>query len=125
MHAEQRLTLEGRKLEEMRRRVVEERCLSVLEVAHHYDVSRGVVEGWPYPVLPYMNARPGAGKRLLRYHPADVIAAGARLRAWERAMDRGEGDAYLRQLQEEIDQRDAEAVRLAGEMAREVWRSAA
>ena len=122
---EERLLLEQKKLGEMRRRITEETCLKVMEVAGHFGVSRSVVEGWPYEVLPYMNTRPGAGKCLRRYHPADVIAAAARLRGWERALRQGEGDAFLRQLRQEIETRDREAMQLADEMARQVWRGAA
>ena len=119
MDAQKRLLLQQRALEALRERIASEHYLSVREVCERLGLSRQVVESLPMEILPYEDY--GSGKRSLRrYHPADVLAAGARLRAWKRARERGEGEAYLRRLREELEERDRLAIQLAHDMVREM-----
>lgn len=119
MNAQKRLLLQQRALEALRERIASEHYLSVKEVCERLGLSRQVVESLPMEILPYEDY--GSGKRSLRrYHPADVLAAGARIRAWKRARERGEGEAYLRRLREELEERDRLAIQLAHDMVREM-----
>lgn len=119
MDAQKRLLLQQRALEALRERIASEHYLSVKEVCERLGLSRQVVESLPMEILPYEDY--GSGKRSLRrYHPADVLAAGARIRAWKRARERGEGEAYLRRLREELEERDRLAIQLAHDMVREM-----
>lgn len=119
MDAQKRLLLQQRALEALRERIASEHYLSVKEVCERLGLSRQVVESLPMEILPYEDY--GSGKRSLRrYHPADVLAAGARIRAWKRARERGEGEAYLRLLREELEERDRLAIQLARDMVREM-----
>lgn len=119
MDGQKRLLLEQRALEALRERIASEHYLSVKEVCERLGLSRQVVESLPMEILPYEDY--GSGKRSLRrYHPADVLAAGARIRAWKRARERGEGEAYLRRLREELEERDRLAIQLAHAMVREM-----
>lgn len=119
MDAQKRLLLQQRALEALRERIGSEHYLSVKEVCERLGLSRQVVESLPMEILPYEDY--GSGKRSLRrYHPADVLAAGARIRAWKRARERGEGEAYLRRLREELEERDRLAIQLAHDMVREM-----
>lgn len=119
MDEQRRMLLQQRAIEALRERIASESYLSVREVCERLGLSRQVVEALPLEVLPYEDY--GTGSRSLRrYHPADVLAAGARMRAWRRARERGEGEAYLRRLREELEERDRAAVRLARDMVREM-----
>lgn len=119
MDVQRRLLLHQRAIEALRERIATEHYLSVRDVCARLRLSRQVVEALPIEILPYEDYGSGA-RALRRYHPADVLAAGARMRAWKRARERGEGESYLRRLREELDERDRAAMQLAHDMAREM-----
>lgn len=109
---QRRILLERRAIEALKARIARESYLSVREVSERLNLSREKVEGLPMEVLPY--ADHGSGPRAYRrYHPADVMAVDARLRAWKAAQARGAGEAYLRELRAELEARDAAAIEAA------------
>ena len=113
--AQRRLLLERKAIEELRSRIGREAYMSVLQVAKHRGVSRGKIESLPVEVLPY--ADHGAGRYAQRrYHPADVMALDAVMRAWKAAQDRNEAEAFLRARREELEARDAVALEAARSM---------
>lgn len=119
MDEERRLILQQKALDELKRRIAQETYLTVTEVAEVRGVGRGTIETLPMAILPYEDF--GTMKRSMRrYHPADVLALGARIRAWRHAEQHGEGEAYLRELREELEARDAAAVQVADELRAEV-----
>jgi len=103
------LVLQQRAVEAMRERIVCDSYMKVVEVAARLAVSRATVEGFPMAVLPYADLGTRT-KACRRYHPADVQALDARLRAWRGAED---SEAHLAGLREELDQRDRLAVAFA------------
>lgn len=112
---QRRLHLEKRAIEELRERISRDAYLSVEEVRAVRNLSREKIESLPIEVLPY--ADHGSGERALRrYHPADVLALDAVLRAWKRAQDHGEEEAFLRDRRALLEARDAAAVELAATM---------
>lgn len=119
------LELRARAIEELKNRIIRDSYLTVEEVARRWGVHRSTVESLPEEILPYEDlgglgrGRAGSEKRrqLRRYHPAEVLAAGVRLRRWRRAQQRGEAEAYLARLRAELEARDEEALNIAREMA--------
>lgn len=115
------LVLQQRAIEALRERIVAESYVGVAEVCKRLKLSREKVESLPMAILPYVDhgstVTPKEGeprwRSLRRYHPADVLAADARIRAWRRAETRGGGDAYLARLEAELDESDRAAIDLA------------
>src|SRR5690625_6448786 len=104
MDEQRRMLLQQRAIEALRERIASESYLSVREVCERLGLSRQVIEALPLEVLPYEDY--GTGSRSLRrYHPADVLAAGARMRAWRRARERGEGEARSEEHTSELQSR--------------------
>lgn len=121
MDEAKRLLLEQRKLEAMRSRIAKESFMTIEEVRKHLGVARSTVEAYPEEILPRADMKPaGSSKQLLRFHPADVLALPARLRAWRRAQARGEGEAFLAALREERELEDRAAIQAASQMRREL-----
>lgn len=119
MDETQRLILRQRALDALKERIGRESYLSVKDVMDRLKLGRTTVESLPIEVLPYSDYGT-ATRALRRYHPADVIAADARIRAWKAAKARGEGEAHLAKLREELEARDRAAIEVAAEVAREV-----
>jgi len=109
---QKRALLEQKALDELARRIARESYLKVLEVAERLNVGRDKVESIPAEILPYVDLGTGVYSQR-RYHPADVLAADARLRAWKAAQDRGEGEAFLQELRDELEARDRAALEIA------------
>jgi hypothetical protein len=102
---QQVVVLQARKLARLREQMATISYLSVKQVMAYLNLSRQVVESLPIEILPYQDY--GSGSRALRrYHPADVEAAGIRLRAWRWAQQEGHGEEYLRKLRHELEERD-------------------
>lgn len=121
MDQQKRLELQRKAIRSLKQRILEEDCLTVSEARKRLGVSRATLEKqYPIEILPWWDATPNSKTTSRRYHPADVGAAPARLRAWTAAKARGEGEAYLHQLREELDERDRLAIELAQEMAAQV-----
>ena len=115
VEAQRRLLLERRAIEELARRIGREAYMSVKAVQKRLELSRYKVESIPVEVLPFVDL--GLGTRhQKRYHPVDVLAVDARLRAWQAAQARSEGEAYLVGLREELEARDEVALQVAREM---------
>ena len=115
LREQRRLLLEKKALEDLRARIARESYLSVGDVQERLGLSREKVEALPPALLPYTDL--GLRTRSLRrYHPADVLALDARLRAWQEARARGEGEKYLRELEERLEARDRIAEELAETM---------
>lgn len=115
---QRRLHLEAKAIAELKERIGRDAYMKVTEVADRLNLSREKVEALPPEILPFTDF--GVGRALRRYHPADVLAVDARIRAWKAAQARGEGEACLRELREELEARDATALRVADEMAQAV-----
>lgn len=109
-----RLILQQRAIEALRERVAEESYLTISAVMKRLGLARSTVDALPIEILPYVDCSPTPGRQLRRYHPADVIAFDARNRAWKRAQQRGEGEAYLAKLREELAARDELSCQLTG-----------
>lgn len=107
-----KLLLNQRALDALKERIAAESYLKIGDVMKRLNLSRQVVEALPVEVLPFANYSQG-DRRLRRYHPADVLACDAKLRQWERAKQRGEGEAYLTKLRGELEERDAAACAMA------------
>ncbi len=111
--AEQQVeVLRARKLASHREQMAKFSHLSVKQVMEYLNLSRQVVEDLPIEILPYQDFGSGA-RALRRYHPVDVVAAGARIRAWRTAQQEGHGEEYLRKLRRELEERDQGIYRLA------------
>jgi hypothetical protein len=109
---QQVIALQARKLARLREQMATLSYLSVKQVMAYLNLSRQVVESLPIEILPYQDY--GSGSRALRrYHPADVEAAGVRLRGWRWAQQEGHGEEYLRKLRRELEERDQGIYRLA------------
>lgn len=116
---QERLLIHQKVLDEMRELVGRESFLSVREVQERFSLSREKVEATPIEILPYTDFGTG-GRHLKRYHPADVLAVGARMRAWRRAQSQNKGEAYLRERRLELEARDQAAIELARSMNEEL-----
>lgn len=113
--AQRRLLLERKAIDELKARIARDAYMSIKDVQDRLGLSREKVEAMPVELLPYVDF--GLGDRSLkRYHPADVLALDARMRAWQAAQARGEGEALLSTYREELQARDAAAVQVAREM---------
>lgn len=115
---QRRLHLEAKAIAELKERLARQAYMSVREVAKRLHLSREKVEAIPAEVLPYVDL--GVNRALRRYHPADVLALDARMRAWKTAQTDGRGEAYLAELRGELELRDAAALQVAEEMGRAV-----
>ena len=115
---QRRLHLEAKAIAELKERLARQAYMSVREVAKRLHLSREKVEAIPAEVLPYVDL--GVNRALRRYHPADVLALDARMRAWKAAQADGRGEAYLAELRGELELRDAAALQVAEEMGRAV-----
>lgn len=112
MNDQRRLILQQRALDALRERIERDSYLSVGAVVKRLGISRSKVEALPEEVLPYVNL--GTGKKSMRrYHPADVLAADALLRAWTRARDRGAEAEFLERRRAELEERDRLALEVA------------
>lgn len=109
LEAERRLMLQQRKLELVRRKVAGQAYLTVRDIQTRLGLSRETVEALPLELLPFVDL--GLRKKSMRrYHPDDVMALDARFRAWQAARSRGQGEAYLSRLKEELRERDRETL---------------
>lgn len=115
MNDQERLLLEQRAVEALKKRIAGETFLTINDVRDRMKLSRQVIEGLPMEILPFVPYGSKA-RTYRRYHPADVLAAEGRLRAWNRAKTKGEGEAYLRKLRDELDRADQLAHEAAIEM---------
>ena len=106
-------------IEDLRALIGRESFLTVAQACDRMNVNRKVVEALPMEILPYSDFGRGV-RSLRRYHPADVLAAPARLRAWKRAQDAGRGEAHLAELRAQLEARDEEALNLARSMNAEL-----
>jgi hypothetical protein len=125
MRAEEMLILAERKLSAMRDRIAGSVCMGVEEVAAHLGVGRTTVESYPVEVTRCFDAVPHSSRRRLRFSPAEVEAIKVRLRRWERAKARGEGEAYLRALREEMEREEEETLEAARRARRDLMGIAA
>ncbi len=115
MDEQERLLLNKRAIEQLRDRIQGESYVPLPSVCKRLGLSRAVVRALPMEVLPYVPYGRGTREHR-RYHPADVVAADARIRGWERAKQRGQGDAYLEKLKAELEAMDEQAIALAKRM---------
>lgn len=116
---ERKMELQRKALEDLRERIRKESYLTVQDVMDRFSMGREKVEALPEEILPFVDL--GSPKRQMRrYHPIDVAAADARIRAWRRAQREDRGEEYLSELREELEERDRVARERAREMAREV-----
>ena len=83
IEAQRRAHLESKAVAALRARLARQEYMPVLEVAHRLNLSRDKVEEIPREILPYTDF--GKKRSLRRYHPADVQAIDARMRAWNSA----------------------------------------
>jgi hypothetical protein len=119
-----RLHLARKAIDALKARMARDSYMDVAGVMARWGWSRSLVMAIPMEILPYVpHGTPAKVSR--RYHPADVLAADARLRAWHRAKAKGEGDEYLARLRAELDAADAAAIGAATEMRSEAARPAA
>jgi hypothetical protein len=89
------------------------KLMRVEEVAELYQVSRSTVDLMPHEILPFVDFAPTPTRQLKRYHPLDVLAAQARLRAWREKVEQNQGEQYLLSLRDELVARDAHWIELA------------
>ena len=109
---QRRLLLEERAIKELKERIGRETYLSVTEVCERLGMSREKVETLEVEILPYVDY--GTPKKAMRrYHPADVAALDAVQRAYKRAEQRGEAEAFLRERRELLEARDLAALAMA------------
>lgn len=120
MDPKQRLILEQRAIQAMKERIAGESYLSIGEVCQRLGVHRSIIEGLPMEVLPWVPFGNGGKRVHRRYHPAAVVAADGRIRAWHRARQEGRGAEYLAQLRAELEELDRATHRAALEAARAV-----
>lgn len=117
MEERERLVLQQRAIESLKQRIARESYMGIAEVCKRLKLSRSKVEALPLEVLPFTDY--GSGNRLYRrYHPADVLAADARIRGWRRAQADKNGEAYLLTLREQLEESDRLAIQTALEMRR-------
>lgn len=121
----ERLVLQQRAIDALRDRVVADSYMSVGAVCARLGLSRETVEALPIEILPFSDYGSPArgdkpGRHLKRYHPADVLAVDARVRAWRRAQQKNEGEAYLQGLRAELEARDTLARDIARDMVQAV-----
>jgi hypothetical protein len=120
LSTDERLALQQARLRAMRERVVQETYLKVTEVAKHFGVARSTIEDLPIEVLPYTDMRPFSEKAYRRYSPAEVMAAGVRIRRYLKAKAEGRGEAYLRELREERAAEDEAILAFARDIRKDV-----
>jgi hypothetical protein len=114
MNEQDRLVLTQRAIEALKARIAADSYVDIRGVMARLGYSRAIIEAIPMEILPYVPF--GRGSRVYRrYHPADVAACDARLRAWERAKQRGQGTAYLERLGAELAAQDQATIRVAVE----------
>lgn len=103
--SEKRLIEEARKIAALRERIQATTYLTASEVRTHLHMSRDSLDVIPFEVLPWF---PGNGQKRVvrRYHPADVAAYPARARRWRDAIDAGKEAEVLREMKQELDERD-------------------
>lgn len=110
---QRRIHLEAKAVADLKERLAKQAYMSVPQVAERLNLSREKVEAIPFEILPFADF--GVGRSLRRYHPADVLAVDARIRGWKEAQANGQGEAYLQELKDELQTRDAAALQVAGE----------
>lgn len=117
MDAQERLLLQQRAVDALKQRIEAESYLDIHAVMSRLGVKRATVEALPMEILPYVPH--GTGSRIYRrYHPADVLAADAKIRRWTEAKRRGKGDEYLAKLRAELEAIDEQAIAFANETRR-------
>lgn len=87
------------------------RLMTVLEVAEYLGVTRSTVDQMPFAILPFADISPTHKRQHKRFDPRDVAALPARLRAWDQARRRGEGERFLKEAERALRERDAEDMR--------------
>lgn len=119
MNDQEKLVLGQRALDSLKARIVADSYMDLKSVMDRMGYSRAIVESIPMEILPFVPY--GRGRKIYRrYHPADVAACDARMRAWERAKQRGEGDEYLGRLRMELEAQDEASIRIATDARRAV-----
>lgn len=119
LNDQEKLVLSQRAIDALRDRIVADSYVDIAGVMARLNYSRAIVESIPMEILPFVPY--GRGRKVYRrYHPADVAACDARLRAWERAKQRGEGTEYLDRLRMELDAQDEASIRIATDARRAV-----
>lgn len=113
---QRRLHLEKKALEALKERIGKESYLSVLEVAKRLNFSRDKVEAIPFEILPYSDYGT-TGRSQRRYHPADVLAVDAVLRAYARARERHEGEAFMAERRVMLEERDRIALSITADLS--------
>ncbi len=117
MDPRETLVLQQRAIDALKERIASESYMSIEQVRTRLKLSRAKVESIPFEVLPYTDC--GSGTReYRRYHPADVLAADARIRGWRRAQAEGRSEQHLAELREQLEEADRAAIRTALEMRR-------
>lgn len=121
MDEQERLLREAKAVAALKGRIVNDAYFKVSGVMARWKWSRSLVLAIPMEILPY-TPHGTASKVSRRYHPADVLAADARLRAWRRARAISDeaGNEYLAKLRAELDAADARAIEAADAMRSEV-----
>jgi hypothetical protein len=99
-------TEQEQSLDRMPGRVANYRMLALEEVALHFGVARSTVDQMPMEVLPFADLAPAGKRQLKRYHPSDVLAAPAYLRALRAAQQDGSVEKFLSRRREELEARD-------------------
>lgn len=80
--------------------------MTVADVAEYRGVSPSKVREYPWEVLPWSDASPTSERTHRRYHPRDVLALSAVLRAWKRAMDEGREGEWKRERHDKLEARE-------------------
>lgn len=111
---QRRLLLQQKAIDELKERIGRESYLKLSEVCERLSFSRPKVEGIPYEVLPWSDYGFVGTRSTRRYHPVDVLAVDAVLRAYHRAEQEGRLEMWLAERRELLAARDAAALDLAG-----------
>lgn len=119
IETQERLLFVQRAIDALRARIAGESYMDIKGVMARLGYSRAIVESIPLEILPYVPYGRGT-KVYRRYHPADVAACDARMRGWERAKQKGQGDEYIERLRAELDAQDEASVALAHDARRQV-----
>lgn len=115
IEAQRKAHLESKAVAALRARLARQEYMKVTDVARRLNLSRDKVEAIPHEILPYTDF--GTNRSLRRYHPADVQAVDARMRAWNTAKDNGAGEEHLAELREQLAARDTMAIDLTQAVA--------
>lgn len=119
MDDRERIVLQGRAIDALRQRIVADSYLDTTAVCERLNIGPASVRAIPMEVLPYTPYGQGT-REYRRYHPADVLAADARIRAWRKAQQTGEERALLEEWRAELQAADALAIQIARDSRRTI-----